>query len=260
MSGQNFNDMNLTNVQNGDAIVYNGTSNKWINQPSSTLGTTYTISNVGSQVGEIFRDESPAGTFNLKTIQGTNDITITNNTNDISIDSDVTGNNVGGQIGEVFRDKTGSNINMKTIQGGQNINITNNANNISIDFDRIVDTDTTTPTYSSFIGVSGITLTHDAFGIRIGNIVHFTISCVANVTSVAGFVSFRATVPWNPNNDWGMSNANRAEGSGILETLGQPENVIFKADTTSKTYRATWTSVGAGSYLLKLRGSYRIDN
>lgn len=226
-------DVDITSPTNGDILQYN-LSNKWANVPSSSL-TSNTIYN---------NDDSLSG--NRTVNQSGNDLTFSNGSNfnvqttsSISLDSPLV------------------TVDQLATSSNEGLSIDASGNMQTMPFVREL---RYTPTYSSFNGISGITLTHDAFGTRIGNTVYFTISCVANVTAVAGFVSFRASVPWNPNNQWGMSNANQAEGSGTLETLGQPGNIIFKADTTSNRYRATWTSIGAGSYLLKLRGSYRIDN
>ena len=118
-----------------------------------------------------------------------------------------------------------------------------------------------TPTYSSFTNISAITITHDAFGTAIGDTVNFSVSCVARAVA-AGIASFRISVPWLPDNDWSLlgGNSNQAVGQGILETGNAYANVIFKADSTSKTYRASFVATGPGTNLVKVQGSYRIDN
>lgn len=120
MSGQHFNDLNFTNIQNGDVIQFNSTTNKWNNVPSSVLGESNTGNNVGGETGEIFRDKT-GDTLNFKTISGGNQITITNNadTIDISFDTIVSGgafvptfSNLGGlssvTVGKVWYTRIGT--------------------------------------------------------------------------------------------------------------------------------------------------------
>ncbi len=102
-------------------LVLNGTDNKgssWIcNTPTATIGTdeiTFaqfslpgqtSASNVGTGEGHIFKDKSGIN-LNLKTIKAGSYITVTNNTNDITISTDAVSTNTASKI--VSRDASGN--------------------------------------------------------------------------------------------------------------------------------------------------------
>jgi hypothetical protein len=128
-------------------MVAKGTANQgtiWrnTNTTSITVGVTNitfddyvkTVDNVGTGEGEIFRDKV-GGTGNLKTIKQSGKITVTNNADDITIDTTAeinTASNVGTGEGTIFKQKTVEDLELKTIKAGTNITITNNADDITI--------------------------------------------------------------------------------------------------------------------------------
>ena len=67
---------------NSQILQYNGT--KWINANAPTSGEVNTASNVGTGGGQVYRSKTGVN-FDLKTIKAGSNITITNNSDDISI-------------------------------------------------------------------------------------------------------------------------------------------------------------------------------
>ncbi len=94
--------------------------------------------NVGTGTGLVFKDKS-AMNLRFKSIKAGNNIVITNNADDITINAtgitipNIDGTNVGTGTGLVFKDKSGDNLRFRTVKAGNNIAITNNADDITID-------------------------------------------------------------------------------------------------------------------------------
>lgn len=121
------------------------------------------------------------------------------------------------------------------------------------------------PTFSNFVGCSGVT-DIKSFGTRIGNTVNFSVNCLVAVTVGSGStVSFRVTVPpgWEPDNDWTISNVGETSGIGCKTNFftAAGSNVIqFFGNTTSKAYGVTFFSNAITGMTIKCMGTYRIDN
>jgi hypothetical protein len=98
-------------------------------------GEVNTGVNVGAGTGLLFRNKVGLN-LNFRSLIGGTNTTVTNNADDITIDSTGeanTGVNVGAGTGNVFRDKTGVDLNLKTLIGGTNVNVTDNVDDITID-------------------------------------------------------------------------------------------------------------------------------
>ena len=143
----------IANVGTGTGLVWRDTVGGTINLKSIKQGTSITVtnnaddititnaapesttvSNVGTGTGLVYK--SMTGTqINLKSIkQGTN-VTVTNNTDDITIAATVPLTaiaNVGTGTGLVWRDTVAGTINLKSIKQGTGITVTNNADDITI--------------------------------------------------------------------------------------------------------------------------------
>ena len=88
--------------------------------------------NVGAGAGLVFKDKS-GDNLRFRSVKAGNNIAITNNADDITIDAvNTDGANVGTGAGFVFKDKSGNNLRFKSIKAGNNILITNNTDDITI--------------------------------------------------------------------------------------------------------------------------------
>lgn len=94
--------------------------------------SVYTMANLGDGDGEVFKETS-SNEHRLRTIKAGTGVTLTNNSEDITIDVDVQSvANVGTGDGDVFRDTVAGVHNLKTIKAGSNITVTNNADDITL--------------------------------------------------------------------------------------------------------------------------------
>lgn len=114
-------------------LKFNSTTNvfEWVAQAG---GESNTASNVGTGVGKIFKQKAGVD-LEFKSVKGNAPISITNDTNEVTIDSSAEANtvsNVGGEK-EVFKAKTGVDMALRTLKAGTNITLTQNANDILID-------------------------------------------------------------------------------------------------------------------------------
>lgn len=136
-----------TTIRGSVAFVQFGTLNGatiWRNTNTSaiTIGATNitfddyvkSIANVGTGTGLFFRDKV-AGAVSLKTLKEGTKITITNNADDVTVNTTAeinTASNVGTGAGTIFKQKTVEDLELKTIKAGTNITVTNNADDITI--------------------------------------------------------------------------------------------------------------------------------
>ncbi len=65
--------------------VFDGATTK--TQAANAISAVTTLTNVGTGDGDVIRNETPTGTYNLKTIKAGTGITVTNNTDDITLTS-----------------------------------------------------------------------------------------------------------------------------------------------------------------------------
>lgn len=105
---------------------------------ATDTGEANTASNIGSGEAGVFKTKSGVD-LQLKTLKQGTGITITNNTNDITIASSVvdtgevnTASNVGTGEGSVFKQKSGVDLQFKTLKQAAGISITNNTSDLTI--------------------------------------------------------------------------------------------------------------------------------
>jgi len=103
------------------------------------LGEANTASNVGTGEGGVYKQKAGVN-LELRTIKAGSNVTIVQNSNDITISAAAggesnTGSNVGTGAGLVFKDKTGVTLNFKRVAQSGAINVSNGTNNITIGVD-----------------------------------------------------------------------------------------------------------------------------
>ncbi len=81
-------DVEITNPQNGDLLVYDNTTQKWDNQPGGGGGEINTASNVGGANG-VFKQKAGAD-LEFKSLAAGTNITITNNPDTLLIEASST--------------------------------------------------------------------------------------------------------------------------------------------------------------------------
>lgn len=101
-----------------------------------TSGSTFdTMQNIGTGEGSIYAGNTTNTNFTFKTLKQGQNISLANNTNDITITSagfqNNTASNVGGDYGW-FKQKSGVDLQFKSIKAGSNISLANNTNDITI--------------------------------------------------------------------------------------------------------------------------------
>ena len=145
--------------------------------------------NVGAGAGLVFKDKSGMN-LRFKTINAGNNIAITNNADDITIDAasvlipNVNGTNVGTGTGLVFKDKSGDNLRFRTVKAGNNIAITNNADDITINATSIgipsllrLSSDVSTTSNTCCTDATGL-----SFSVSSGKVYHFKFLVIWNST------------------------------------------------------------------------------
>lgn len=179
--------------------------------------------NVGTGTG-LFKDKSVMN-LRFKSIKAGNNISITNNADDITIDAANTdGTNVGTGTGLVFKDKSGANLRFKTIKAGNNISITNNVDDITIN--------------STSVGIPTL--------VRLGSDVSTTSNtCCTDATGLSFSVSsgkvyhFKFLVRWD---------TTPATTKGIGLTLNGPATTFLTYDVIYPSLTAAGEIHGRNSY------------
>lgn len=125
-------DVLINNVQNGDGLIYDSTTQKWDNSPIGGGGEINTASNVGT--GEDVFLQKAGTDLEFKRInQGTNMLIYTSaNSVVVATTAELnTASNVG--LGDgLFKQKISSNLEFKTLIAGSGIDINNNADTLEI--------------------------------------------------------------------------------------------------------------------------------
>ncbi len=121
----------------GQVLKWNGSA--WIASDDLTLGGGAVTqgANVGSGQGEIYRDTT-GNTINFKKLNAAGNISIINNTDDITISTTSVGeantaSNLGVSGKSIFAQKVGVDLQLRRLVAGTNIVLTENANDITID-------------------------------------------------------------------------------------------------------------------------------
>lgn len=117
----------------GDVLHSNGTYTYWA-PGGSGGGETNTASNVGDGAGQVYKEKSGVD-LRFRTIKAGSNVTVTNNTNDVTIAATGeanTASNVGGGAGTIFKEKAGVNLEFKTISATGGVNLSNASSVITL--------------------------------------------------------------------------------------------------------------------------------
>ena len=171
---------NIAITNNADDITINATS---------VVVPNVNGTNVGTGTGIVFKDKS-GDNLRFRTVKAGNNITITNNADDITINAtsvvipNVNGTNVGTGTGIVFKDKSGDNLRFKTIKAGNSISITNNADDVTINATSIgipsllrLSSDVSTTSNTCCTDATGL-----SFSVSSGKVYHFKFLVIWNST------------------------------------------------------------------------------
>ena len=184
--------------------------------------------NVGTGTGLVFKDKSVMN-LRFKTIKAGNNISITNNADDITINAtsiaipNVNGTNVGTGTGLVFKDKSGDNLRFRTVKAGNNIAITNNVDDITIN--------------ATNVGIPSL--------VRLGSDVSTTSTgCCTDATGLSFSVSSGKVYHFKFLVRWDTTNVNK----GIGLTLNGPTTSFLTYDVIYPTSATTGVIHGRNSY------------
>jgi hypothetical protein len=142
-----------TNINRVEAYFSN--TNNW--QQFATLDDLSTsgvdLLNIG--VGaEIFKQRNTANQFELRKINSTGAITITQNSNDITVGESLTATNIGTGLA-VFNQRNNNNFEFKTVTSTNNITVTSTADTINVSGDPRIQYTTVSTNTNTVTNVSG---------------------------------------------------------------------------------------------------------
>lgn len=147
-------------VETNTGTIYTFTSGAWNSVGGGGAGEANLAANVGTGAGTIFRDKTSV-TLNLKTIKAGTGVTITNNTNDITLDATGAGggetntaSNFGSSGTGIWKDKNGVDlrfykINSTTnrlgiaLSGTDHVDLTVNEANLAVAYSQLTSVPTT---------------------------------------------------------------------------------------------------------------------
>lgn len=120
-------------------------SNSWKNLDGSGSSVTVTFANIGTGSELYAQTNVLTGNAEFRKINGDAGITVTQNTNDITISDQLTAENIGNEV-ELFSGRVGNTFQFKTLVGDSTVNVTDTGNTVTISSTGLLKTTTTTTT------------------------------------------------------------------------------------------------------------------